>query len=131
MSKNYFPIVTSCLNNDNLSELIQPLSTNFSGTVKFREAQPGFLGPLDSVVLASIISGGAAVAVSLIKGLFLLWNQKLVRSQTIDSAKQEKPVVILKTSRMTINIRSEEDLPTEGEIGEDQILELRLDIKES
>lgn len=130
MTKYDFPVVTRHLDSDDLFELVQSLNPTLMENVKFREAQPAFLAPLDSSVLASLISGGAAVVVALINGLFLLWIQKHSKSQAKESTKHEKPVLIVRTDRMTINIRTQEDLPDEDEIDRDRVLEIRLDVQE-
>ena len=129
MTKYEFPVVTRHLDSDDLFKLVQSLNPTLMENVKFREAQPAFLAPLDSSVLASLISGGAAVVVALINGLFLLWIQKHSKSQAKESTKHEKPVLIVRTDRMTINIRTQEDLPDEDEIDRDHVLEIRLDVQ--
>ncbi|HUP59735.1 MAG TPA: hypothetical protein VNA69_04885 [Thermoanaerobaculia bacterium] len=112
------------LDRDEMLGFVRSLDPALQQMIAIRESRP-FLGSVDAAVLASLTAGGAAVAVSLINGLFLLWSQNLARRQTKASA-PEKPVVVVRTPSVTINVRSQQDVPTESEIDGDIILEIRL-----
>jgi hypothetical protein len=120
-----FPITTSCLDEDSLFELVQSLDNYVSvNEVRFHHPPKSFSASPDAAVLASLITGGVAILTTLINGLFLLWSKR------VDKKNQEH-ILILRTSRNTLTISSEEDLPTPEEIKNDHVIEIRLDRRKS
>lgn len=116
-----FPIITSHLDEDSLFKLVQSLDKYVPGNeVKFHRPARSFSASLDAAVFASLITGGVAILTTLINGLFLLWSKKVDK-------KNQKHIIILRMSRNTLKISSEEDLPTPEEIKKDQVIEIRLD----
>ena len=122
------PILTRHLDRDEILDLVHSLDPALSQNVRFRESQP-FLGSVEAAVLASLTAGGTAIVVALINGLFLLWSQRLARSQPAKAPQRAKPLVVVRTPRLMIHIRSAMDVPGEKDLGEERVLEIRLQVE--